>query len=106
MHRRADVRQDRPRERLRFRDIRINPGIFGAHRYPSCAFIIGEAPICCFSILAVSCPRARFNPTGFQPVSFQQVRVETTIVTMKELPLAGGAAATFSRAQSLPPLRR
>ena len=32
--------------------------------------------------------------------------VGTTIVTMNKLPLAGGAPATFSRAQSLPPFRR
>ncbi len=63
----------------------------------------------------IECPRARFNPTGFQPVSFQLVGsdrlrrtgervsiVGTTIVTMNRLSLAGGAVCDFqSRAESI-----
>jgi hypothetical protein len=33
-------------------------------------------------------------------------RLHPRAVTMNELPLAGGAAATFSRARSLPPFKR
>lgn len=61
----------------------------------------------------------RFNPTGFQPVSFQQVRsdrllritehvgiVGTTRLAMNDYRSQAARFATVSRARRLPPFRR